>query len=355
MLSRINLIIFLFVLIPLISVNAQTYKQGLVGTYYNSRTFVEPDMSIDIISGLDIEWQKSRGSDWSAKWHGFIEAPYTGRIKFYVDVKDAFLLYINGRTIIDGLDESGAREGEYDMVKGRLYPVEVEYISLYGQAKIHLYWEWDGKERTIVPNSAFTYDASELPDNYRIFDYNNRLLKGETEDTGFEAMLPRFTGGYPPYANTDYHDGGFRPAIGVHNFKIVRSNRTYPELVTEEIPNYPDAGFINVGFTYNHQPMICYWQDKYWIFYQSGPVHEHQPPCYGLITWSDDGWNWAKPQTIFPAKKFPNMKNEGEEQYSISHQRMGFYVAPDGRLPCCRLLRLRRCSKRWKRSWQGNT
>ncbi|HUX59506.1 MAG TPA: PA14 domain-containing protein [Bacteroidales bacterium] len=327
-----NITLVFFLTIFSLSINAQNYKQGLVGIYYNSRTFVEPDRSIDIIPGLNIEWQKSRGSDWSAKWHGFIEAPYTGKVKFRVDVKDSFLMYINGMTIIDGLDESGSREGEFNMTKGLKYPVEIEYISIYGQAKIHLYWQYGNTKLEIVPDDAFSYDADKLPKNYRVFNYNERLKDGDKIDTAFITELPHFSGSNPPYANTDYHDGRFRPAVGVHNFKIVRANRSYPELVTEKVPDYPEAGFVNTGFTYNHQPHICYWQGKFWMFYQSAPVNEHQPPCYGLITWSEDGRNWAKPQTIFPAKKFNNRKKDNEEQYSILHERMGFYVSPSGKL-----------------------
>jgi hypothetical protein len=123
--------------------------------------------------------------------------------------------------------------------------------------------------------------------------------------------------------------------VGVHSFEVIRCNRTHPELVTEEVPSYPDAGFENTGFTYNHQPMICYWQGKFWVIYESGPVHEHQEPCYALITWSEDGRNWHKPQTIFPAKKFRNRKEDNKLQYSLSHQRMNWYVASDGRLIAC--------------------
>jgi hypothetical protein len=157
-------------------------------------------------------------------------------------------------------------------------------------------------------------------------------------------ILPRFNGGQPAFANTDYHDGRFRPAVGVHNFEVIRCNRTYPELVTEKVPNYSDAGFENIGFTYNHQPTICYWQNKLWVIYESAPAHEHQYPCYALVTWSKDGRNWEKPQTIFPAEKFinkkennpaaeyRNTKEKNEVQYSLSHQRMNWYVASDGRL-----------------------
>jgi hypothetical protein len=311
------------------------YKQGLIGTYFNGREFTEPDMSVDFLRHVQQDWEKSRGNDWSAKWHGFIEGPATGQVKFFVDVKDSFQLDIDGRAVIEGLDESGSRQGEFIMEKGRKYAVEIWYISLHGQARLHLYWQWASQQKTIVAPEALSHDARELPENYRVFDYDYRLSEGEQEDTGFVARLPAFNGGQPPYANTDYLDGQLRPAVGVHNFEVIRCNRTYPELVTDDIPSYPDAGIKNVGFTYNHAPMLSYFKGRFWLLYRSGPVHEHQEPCYALITWSDDGRNWDKPQTIFAAQKFRNRKEDNKIQYSISHQRMGWYVSPDGRLIAC--------------------
>ena len=149
---------------------------------------------------------------------------------------------------------------------------------------------------------------------------------------GVDPEIPVFAGGTPPYADTGSLDGRLRPAVGVHNFKVIRANRTHPGWVTRDLPYYPDAGFERTGFTYNHQPMLSYWKGRFWVLYQSGPAHEHQPPCYALITWSQDGRNWEPPRTMFPAQKFPNRKEGGAVQYSISHQRMGWYVAPDGRL-----------------------
>ncbi|HUW19864.1 MAG TPA: PA14 domain-containing protein [Sedimentisphaerales bacterium] len=311
----------------------QDLRPGLAGTYFNSRDFSDADKRVDILPSLDQDWAKSRGSDWAAKWRGFIEGPTTGKVNFFVDVRDSFQLNIDGQVAIDGLDESGAREGEFIMEKGRKYPVEILYISLHGQARMRLYWQWAGQPKVVVPLTAISYDASKLPKDAKLFNYDTRPSEdGDSGPTGFAAELPAFTGGDPPYANTDYLDGQFRPAVGAHNFEVIRCNRTHPDLVTEKVPYYPDAGFENIGFTYNHQPMICYWHNKFWVIYESGPVHEHQPPCYALITWSEDGRNWHKPQTIFPAEKFRNRKMDNKLQYSLSHQRMNWYVAPDGRL-----------------------
>jgi len=307
--------------------------QGLIGIYYNDDTFDEPEKGmIDLLPVINYRWDGTRGSDWAARWYGFIEGPITGEVTFIAEANDGIRLTIGKTVVIDGLKQDGPRTGTVQMVKGRKDPVKLEFVSSNKKALLRLYWQWPGKEKEIVPAWALSHSTDELPKNFKVFDYDNRPSQRSKDLTEILDFLPRFTGGQPPYADTDYHDGRFRPAVGVHNFEVIRCNRKHPEWVTDDIPHYPDAGFENVGFTYNHQPMICYWKGKFWVIYESGPVHEHQWPCYALITWSEDGRNWHKPQTIFPAKKFHNRQEGGELQYSISHQRMNWYVAPDGRL-----------------------
>src|SRR6185369_6260699 len=96
--------------------------------------------------------------------------------------------------------------------------------------------------------------------------------------------------------------------------QVVRSNRT----------TSPHAdGLLH---SYLHQPMLAWWKGKFYLEYISGPRDEHEWPCVTSLTTSTDGVNWEKPCVIFPAFKLP----DGTE--TINHQRMAFYVAPDGRL-----------------------
>ena len=77
-------------------------------------------------------------------------------------------------------------------------------------------------------------------------------------------------------ANTDFHDGGMRPAIGTQNYQILRANRSYPELAE------------GTGWTYNHAPMLAYWNGHFICEYLSTPVGEHSSPGITLITKSKD-------------------------------------------------------------------
>ncbi|MBD2705148.1 six-hairpin glycosidase [Spirosoma sp. BT702] len=127
-------------------------------------------------------------------------------------------------------------------------------------------------------------------------------------------------------SNVDYHHGQLGPAVGVHNIQVFRANREHPEL----------AGGLN--WTYNHAPMLTYWNNTYYVQFLSNPVGEHVPPGQTLLLTSKDGSNWSKPTVVFPPYKIPDgWKKEGRPEvakdlYAVMHQRMGFYVATNKRL-----------------------
>jgi len=126
-----------------------------------------------------------------------------------------------------------------------------------------------------------------------------------------EAPPVRFIG---DASVTTSADGGLRPVVGVHNLQVYRANRTAP------------AHADGLTDTYLHAPMLAYWKGRYWLQYLSGPVSEHQSPCASSLMSSTDGLGWDAPRIVFPSLPLPDGK------HTLAHQRMGFYVAPDGRL-----------------------
>ena len=128
--------------------------------------------------------------------------------------------------------------------------------------------------------------------------------------TGTEPV--RYVGGVSIDLTTP--EGRLRPAIGVENIQVLRANRSHPELAD---------GF---GWTYNHAPMLAYWNGQFYLEYLSNPTGEHRPPGQTLITTSRDGRHWTKPSVVFP------VYNVEQGKPAFMHQRMGFYVAPSGRL-----------------------
>ena len=125
----------------------------------------------------------------------------------------------------------------------------------------------------------------------------------------------RYVGGW--VTNPHAHDGQLRPAVGVESFQVMRANRTQPE---------ESDGF---GWTYNHGPNIVYWNDRYYVQYLSNPVGEHIAPGQTLVCSSEDGRTWSDPQVVFPIYQLQPPDPPGT---AMMHQRMGFYIAPGGRL-----------------------
>jgi len=126
-----------------------------------------------------------------------------------------------------------------------------------------------------------------------------------------------------------YYDGRLRYAIGAHNYQAMRANRT----------NAPEGGVV--GWTYNHQPYLCYWNNQFYLQYLSNLTGEHVPPGRTLLMTSKDGLNWSSPRVVFPKYPLPRINRRFPEvgkvdlpagTFSVMHQRMGFYIAPNGRL-----------------------
>ncbi|WP_346238615.1 exo-alpha-sialidase [Niabella insulamsoli] len=127
-------------------------------------------------------------------------------------------------------------------------------------------------------------------------------------------------------SNVDYHHGQLTPAVGVHNIQVFRANREHPEW----------AGGMN--WTYNHQPMLCYWNNTFYLHFLSNPVGEHIAPGATYLFTSKDGYHWSDPIDLFPVYKIPDGFKKQEDTAvahnatAVMHQRMGFYVAKNKKL-----------------------
>lgn len=122
------------------------------------------------------------------------------------------------------------------------------------------------------------------------------------------------------------HDGALSPVVGVHNIQVMRANRENPS------PSNTN------GWTYNHQPMLAYWNGRFYLQYLSDPSDEHVPPSQTYLMTSEDGYQWTDPIVLFPNYKVPDgytkpgRNDVAKDLIAIMHQRVGFYVSKDGRL-----------------------
>ncbi|PZP44520.1 MAG: six-hairpin glycosidase [Pseudopedobacter saltans] len=127
-------------------------------------------------------------------------------------------------------------------------------------------------------------------------------------------------------SNVDYHHGELTPVVGVHNIQVFRANREHPEW----------TGGMN--WTYNHQPMLVFWNNQFYLHFLSDPVGEHIPPGATYIISSKDGYSWTDPKTLFPEYNVPDgyskkdIPERAKNLKAVMHQRVGFYVSKKGKL-----------------------
>jgi hypothetical protein len=128
-----------------------------------------------------------------------------------------------------------------------------------------------------------------------------------------------------------YHHGGLRHAVGIHRFQAFRANRTFPTEIGSK-----------TGWTYSHQPYLCYWNNQFYLQYLSNQYTEHLTPGRTMIMTTKDGRTWSKAEIIFPEYALPDIDyvdSETGEQFHVAagtkavmHQRMGFYISKNNRL-----------------------
>lgn len=119
-------------------------------------------------------------------------------------------------------------------------------------------------------------------------------------------------------ARPERHDGGLKPVVGVHTIQTMRGAKPW---------------------TYNHQPMMAYWNGKFYMHYLTDPRHEHEAPGKTMLQTSEDGYTWSDPVELFPEYNVPEGWTKAGRDFppahnlkAVMHQRVGWYVAPDGKL-----------------------
>jgi hypothetical protein len=135
----------------------ESFASGLTGTYFQKVDFRNPGDDVDILGSVDNNWGRSKGNDWSARWTGLIEAPYSGEATFSAEATDGLRLKIANKVVIDGLSIDGARTGKIIMKKAGKMPITLEFTSAQGKASLHLSWSWPGQAPIIVPAAALSY------------------------------------------------------------------------------------------------------------------------------------------------------------------------------------------------------
>jgi len=132
-------------------VSDEQLKPGLFGIRFKGADLTRPEEEPIILKKPDNDWSGGE-NNWSARWHGYIEGPYTGNVAFTARADNGMKLVVNGKTVIDIWDRDNPRTGEIQMIKGKKYPVELTYFQDGGKSTLSLNWVWSNRgSRGVYP------------------------------------------------------------------------------------------------------------------------------------------------------------------------------------------------------------
>lgn len=175
--------------------------EGLTGSYYNGQNFGEKiteriDPAIDFDWGANAAVTGQNTDNFTIRWKGKIQAPFTGHYTFYATC-DGIRLWVNNKLIIDkfpGGRTPATYTGKIDSLKaGELYDITIEYLEQSANAQCKLEWASAFLSREIIPQSQLYKDMSSgIEDNkafpgLKVFSANGKLYV-ETGDYDGETL-----------------------------------------------------------------------------------------------------------------------------------------------------------------------
>jgi len=135
-------------------------EPGLFGAKFNEPDFKNPDCT-DTLEHVNQVWTGGN-KDWSARWRGYIEGPFTGQVDFSAKADNGMKLQIDNKIVIDGWGRHKARSGSISMVKGRKYPIILSYFQDGDPSFLSLYWSWQGRPKTVVDASVLKHSRQDV-------------------------------------------------------------------------------------------------------------------------------------------------------------------------------------------------
>ena len=142
--------------------------EGLTGSYYNGTDF-DTKIAERIDETVDFDWGEGSplpdvdADNFTIRWTGRIQPPFTGHYTFYLTC-DGVRLWVNSELIIDNLQ--GGRNPAtytgkiYSLTAGEKYDITIEYLEKTGIAQCKMEWASAFLPREVVPQSRLYKNLS---------------------------------------------------------------------------------------------------------------------------------------------------------------------------------------------------
>ena len=140
---------------------------GLKGEYYKgdfgTLLLTRKDPAINSSWGADAPAPEVPAGDFSARWRGELEVPFTADWTFTASCKEWVRLWVDGQLLFDKWGQQGGVEwiGIINLVAGQKYSIVMEYYAGTSDAYAILYWNspsWLSpyQPKQVIPQGAFS-------------------------------------------------------------------------------------------------------------------------------------------------------------------------------------------------------
>jgi hypothetical protein len=142
-------------------VKGQYYKDMELKTLVLTRT----DPGINFNWGAAAPDPKVPAENFSVRWTGELEVPFTSSWTFTANCDDCVRLWVNDQLLFDKWGQQAGVEwfGIIDLVAGRKYSVVMEYYENTGDARAILYWNSPAGQSPYQPKQIIPQGAYSLP------------------------------------------------------------------------------------------------------------------------------------------------------------------------------------------------
>ena len=132
---------------------------GLTGTYFRTKDLTGTSGS-RIDATVNFDWGKGAPlsgyptDNFSARWSGQVQPPFSGTTTFYVLADDGARLWVNNVLVIDrwaSTPNSGEASGTIALTGGQKYAIRLEYFEKTNRASVRLSWSSPGLAKQVIP------------------------------------------------------------------------------------------------------------------------------------------------------------------------------------------------------------
>jgi hypothetical protein len=272
---------------------------GLSATYF-SQTNLSGSQVSRIDPEVDFDWSGTSPDpaipqyNFSARWHGQVEAPTTETYTFYTLNDDGVRLWVDGQLLVDDwrVQAPAEESGSISLQAGHRYDIRMEYYQAFGQAVAGLSWSSPTTPKQIIPQAQL-YSTS--PDDVTPGDGLSATYYSEPDLSGPSVTRVDST------IDFDWSGTSPDPAIPQYNFSARWQGFVMP--VSTETYTFYTRTDDGTRLWVDGQLLVDDWRDQGAteesgsISLQAGQPYSIEMEYYQATADAVAGLSWSSPTT----------------------------------------------------------